>query len=133
MKLWWHRHPIEGWSDTDYETLTGRVEIGPNAWGISVVDTPAGFVGVYDEGNPNRMVDLPVVVAWPYGDIEANLELRYGAEVFDCAARSSFSNDQLEGAIGSCRVPCHGFGGQVSAEDCCRCDWSAYCWGGGAW
>ena len=118
---------------TDYETRRQRVEIGPNAWGISVVDTPTGLIGVYDEGNPNRQADLPVVIAWPYGDVEANLELRYGSGPIERAVRSMLSEDELTQIIGSGRVPCAGFGGQANVEECWRCDWSAYCWGGGSW
>jgi hypothetical protein len=107
LKLWWHIHPVHGWSMTDISTMRQRVtesrSKGRIAWGLSVVLTPGGFIGRYDqagdEGGDNFYVDMPVYVgeaeydpAWEE-DVKRMLE-RYDAKR---QARMEASAKVLEG------------------------------------
>jgi hypothetical protein len=50
-RLWFHRHPIEGWSTTDLETIT-KAPLGgiPEMvrWSASIVRTPTRWIGRVD-------------------------------------------------------------------------------------
>lgn len=51
MKLWWHKHPIYGWSGTDEATIRDEPLGGiPELiqWSASMVRTPKGWIGRID-------------------------------------------------------------------------------------
>jgi hypothetical protein len=63
-KLWFHRHPITGWSGTDEDTAT-KTPLGgvPEMiqWSLAIVLTPRGWIGRIDFHAPKKKtVHLPV-------------------------------------------------------------------------
>jgi hypothetical protein len=109
LKLWWHIHPVHGWSITDINTMRQRVtesrSKGRIAWGLSVVLTPAGFIARYDqagdEEKDNFYVDMPVYVgnaghdpAWEE-DVKKMLE-RYDAKRQEIIEQNAKTLDWLD-------------------------------------
>jgi hypothetical protein len=109
LKLWWHIHPVHGWSITDTNTMRQRVtesrSKGRVAWGLSVVLTPGGFIARYDqagdEEGDNFFVDMPVYVggaghdpAWEE-DVKKMLE-RYDAKRQEIIEQKAKTLDWLD-------------------------------------
>jgi len=66
-RLWFHRHPIEGWSTTDLNTImTGPLGGIPEIvkWSVSIVRTPSKWIGRVD----NHLAKSHVVV-----EVEPNI------------------------------------------------------------
>lgn len=63
MKLWFHRHPITGWSNTDLQTIL-KEPLGSSpellGWWVSIVLTPEGWIGRIDNKS-GKSKDLEVV------------------------------------------------------------------------
>lgn len=67
VKLWWHRHPCLGWSARDEKTARhepfGNEQGGPLVqWGLAIVWTPKGWIGRYDQWEPDFTLHIPVTV-----------------------------------------------------------------------
>lgn len=68
IKLWWHRHPVNGWSGTD-ETAIRSTPLGNTidpkgvGWMIAIVWTPKGWIGRFDQlADPGYTLHIPVLV-----------------------------------------------------------------------
>lgn len=59
-RLWWHKHPIDGWSSTDNNNIE---KMNNNNWLVSIVHTPRGLRARLDLYSPFRAVmdDLRIV------------------------------------------------------------------------
>lgn len=64
LKLWWHRHPILGWSGTDERACTVTPMGGDPKhvrWSAAVVRTPRGWIGRIDNHLTHKTAHVPVV------------------------------------------------------------------------
>lgn len=64
LKLWWHRHPIQGWSGTDERACTVTPMGGDPKhvrWSAAVVRTPRGWIGRIDNHLARKTAHVPVV------------------------------------------------------------------------
>jgi len=64
LKLWWHRHPILGWSSTDeYACRVTPMGGDPKhvRWSAAVVRTPHGWIGRIDNHLTDKTAHVPVV------------------------------------------------------------------------
>lgn len=64
MRVWFHKHPITGWSSLDNYTIRNE-PLGQDPlnvkWSVSIVHTPRGWIGRLDTYGPGgKTVDLEV-------------------------------------------------------------------------
>ncbi len=80
VRLWFHRHPIEGWSSTDLDTIH-RAPLGgiPELvrWSASIVRTPTRWIGRVD----NHIKKTHVVAT-----VEPNIDAHFLARAKDLLA-----------------------------------------------
>jgi hypothetical protein len=72
-KLWFHRHPIHGWSGTDEHTCT-KEPLGTSPqlvqWSVAIVLTPKGWIGRVDLHVPkSKTFHCPVEPAWASDEV----------------------------------------------------------------
>lgn len=87
IRLWWHKHPIQGWSSID----TSNIErMNNDNWLLSIVHTPQGLLARIDTYKPFRMtVDNLQIVE--LAEADKSLDATIKAEIKDKVSRKSYT------------------------------------------
>jgi hypothetical protein len=136
-KVWWHKHPCNTWSGTDWNTRRERVNAGgEKVWSLAMVYTPRGWLGAFDMGNPDYHADIPVKGGT--GSIERYVDLIYSPQTLSHASALAYDDDicyapayvlDATGYRDDTLIDCPGFGGKTPFRVCRSCSFSGHCYG----